>query len=260
MRVDRRAQALGALLAVGAVPAFLFLADPLGGMLGFALMVTGVFIAVVAAERAVPAPASQAVLQGASETLSRTVDGLDLQGAPVYVHDQGNVGEERLFLPASDKQAPVPILDPDTVAYAGAGGTRIGLALPPAGLALIQQHEALSGTRLVDAGLPEVEAFLKGLGTTDDLMRGVRVTEDDQGLRARFQAAAVEPPCFQAPAEPRCQRSGCALCQAVGCSLARSLKRPIQVASATVEPPWVTIRLHPEPVDQAPGQGPGREG
>lgn len=237
---------LGLLLAVGAVPAFMFLSDPLGGMLGFALGVTGVFIAVVAAERAVPAPATEAVVQGGSDALAQARAGLDLQGSAVYVHDQGNLGEERLFLPASQTSKPVPILDRETAAYAGAGGTRVGLAVVPPGLRLVQAHEAASGSSLAKAALPETEAFLKGLGTSDDLMGGLRLTEDEGGLRVRFREASVRPACFEEPGDPRCSTTGCALCQAVGCSLARSLERPIQVIGADVEPPWVTIRFTPE--------------
>ena len=245
MRSDWRVRALGGLVALAAVPVAVLLPEPLGGVLAAGLAVTGLFVAVVVAERSVPAPAVEAVVHGAARSLDEVARGLKLAGRPVYVHDQGNVGEERLFLPAAQNEKPVPILDADTVAYAGAGSTKLGLALSPPGLALVRQHEAATGASLPTATLGEVGRFLQGLAAADDLARDVRVAADGAGVEVRFAAGAVRPPCFDDPAEPLCERTGCAICQAAGCALARSLRRPVAVTGAVVEAPRVTLRFEP---------------
>lgn len=243
MRSDWRVRLLGALVALAALPAAFLVPEPAGGVLAAGLAVTGLFVAVVAAERAVPAPAAEALVRGGARGLEQVARGLKLSGRPVYVHDQGNVGEERLFLPASDARKPVPILDADTAAYAGAAGTMAGLAFAPPGLALVQRHEADTGAELARADISDVEQFLRSLGSTHDLARGLRVSAEGGRVDVSFAAGAVRPPCLDDPSQPLCERTGCALCQAVGCALARSLNRPVAVAGATVEAPRVTLRF-----------------
>ena len=245
MRHHWRTRALGAAVTLAAVPAYVAVAEPLGGILAAGLAVTGLFVALVVADRVVPAPAAEALVRGGATLLDQVAKGLKLSGRPVYVHDQGNVGEERLFLPAAASAKPVPILDAETVTYAGGGGTRVGLAVAPPGLALVQRHEEATGAALRGAALPDVERFLQGLGAVNDLARAVRVEDEEGALTFRFEAAAVRPPCFDDPSTPTCERTGCALCQAAGCALARALGRPVEVAGARVEAPAVSVRFQP---------------
>ena len=241
MRTLWRVRALGALLVLAAVPALVAFPDPAGPVVATALAVTGLFVALVV-ERAVPAPAAEALLHGGARTLEQVAKGLGLQGRPVYVHDQGNVGEERLFIPAAQNAKPVPVLDADTTTYAG-GATKAGVAVAPPGLALVREHAEATGLSPAGAALPDVEEFLQGLCATHDLASSVRVAGGERGVDVRFRAAALRPPCFDDPADPLCERTGCALCQAAGCALARSLGRPVVVAEARVEAPWVSLRL-----------------
>lgn len=243
MRADWRARLLGFATAAAALPVLFAVPEPVGPVLGAGLAVAGLFVAVVAAERAVPAPAAEALLRGDAATLQQVAEGLKLQGRPVYVHDQGNVGAERLFLPASENEKPVPILDPATVLYSGGSETKIGVAVAPAGLALLQAHEAATGESLRGAPLQEVEQQLQHLAADNDLARGMTVIAEGADLTVRFASGGVRPPCFDDPSTPLCEKTGCALCQAVGCALARSLGRPIEVREAHVEVPWVTLRL-----------------
>lgn len=246
MQTVWKVRGLGILLVLAAVPAFLFVAEPLGGMLAFALAVTGSFLAVVVAEPAVPAGFGQALVDGDQGLLDEFSDGLGMEGSPVYVHDQGNVGAERLFLAASDNDRPVPILDRETLAYAGSGATKVGLALAPPGLELVRRHEDEAAGLPEGAPMAEAEAFLSGLFATHDLVRGFSITKADEALRVRFRSQAVEPPCLSDPLDPACQRTGCAICQATGCALARSLERPVSVAEADVEEDQVLLHLTPE--------------
>ncbi|HVL49252.1 MAG TPA: hypothetical protein VM889_11895 [Candidatus Thermoplasmatota archaeon] len=245
MRSDWRIRALGALAASLAVPSFLLLDAPVNAMLAFAFGATGLFVALVVAERAVPASSVAPLLAGDARALADVRRGLRLEGRPVYVHDQGNVGAPRLFMPASDNAKPVPILDATTVAYAGTS-TKIGAAVAPSGLALLAAHEEASGAVLAGASVADVESFLKGLAGASDLAGGVRVASEGETLVVHFRRAAVALPCFEDPASPACERAGCALCQAAGCALAKALARPVAVESALVEPPAVAIRFRPE--------------
>lgn len=237
---------LGIALLLAAIPALLYVDEPLGGMLAFALAVTGLFTAIVVAEATVPARGAQALVEGDTAALEDLRAGLGLQGAPLYVHDQGNAGGERMFWPASDNERPVPILDARSLSYAGTGETKVGIALEPSGLRLLALHEAETRPLAPGAPLAEVEAFLEGLFTTHDLARGFSLTKAEDGLRARLRAQAVELPCQSDPLDPACQATGCALCQAAGCALARSLERPVEVAQARVEDEHVTLQLSPE--------------
>lgn len=246
MRQEWVIRGLGLLLIIGTVPVLLRVNEPLGGMLAFALGVTGVFVAVVVPQRVVPAEGAEALLQGGAVTLAEVTAGLKLQGRPVYVHDQGNVGGERLFLPASDNPRPVPILDARTVTYSGGGDTKLGLALTPPGSALVKRHEADAGIELAGASIPEVEAFLRGLTRTHDLARHLRVTEEAGGFQIRFAASAVKPPCIENPVDPTCERTGCALCQASACALVRAMGQPLTLTEVKVDPPWVRLHLRPQ--------------
>lgn len=246
MQTVWKVRGLGLALVLAAVPAFLFLAEPLGGMLAFALAVTGLFVTVVVAEPAVPARFGQALVEGDTAVLDEVAGGLRMQGGPVYVHDQGNVGAERLFLAASDNERPVPILDDQTLAYAGTGGTKVGLTVRPPGLRLVELHEAEASPLVAGASLSEAEAFLGGLFATHDLVDGFAVTKAGGRLRVRFAAQALEPPCLDQPLDPACRRTGCVVCQAAGCALARSLQRPVAVDEARIEEEQVLLHLRPE--------------
>jgi hypothetical protein len=251
---------LGALLVVGAVPALVYVDEPLGGMLAFALAVIGLFVAVVVAERAIPAGSVQAIVDGDGRTLAQLSEGLGLEGQPIYVHDQGNVGHERLFLPASANERAVPILDPDTVTYPGTGETKVGLAVDPPGLILLEAYAAEARPLDAGASLTEAEAFLDGLYTTHDLARSLTVTKTEDGLRVRFRPQAVEVPCREQPLDPICERTGCALCQAAGCALSRSLGRPLTVGEADVREDTVTLSLVPDqPKAERPGEATATE-
>lgn len=241
-----KARLLGALLTLAAVPSLLYVNEPLGGMLAFALAATGLFTLVIVAEDTLPTRATQALLTGDANAHQTIQHGLNLEGPPVYVHDQGNIGQERLFLPASTNQRPIPILDPDTTIYPGTGDTKIGLALPPPGLALLEQHENEAHPLPPKAPIQETQAFLQGLHATHDTAKQLTLTQHGDALQARFKTTNLEPPCLDDPIDPQCQRTGCLLCQTIGCALARSLERPLTVHEATIEAPWVTLQLAPE--------------
>lgn len=243
MQAAWKVRGLGLAFVVAAVPAFLYVDEPLGGMLAFGLAATGLFVAVVVAEATVPARGLQATVAGDAGALSDLADGLGLEGTPHYVHDQGNVGAERLFLPASKNERPIPILDPDTLAYSGTGGTKVGLALAPPGLELLRLHARETRRLPEGASLSDAEAFLSGLFATHDLVRGVNVSKPGDRLRVRFEASALEVPCLSDPVEPACEATGCVACQAVGCALARSLEHPVAVDQARIEGDRVTLHL-----------------
>lgn len=247
MQTHWKARGLGAVLVLASLPAFLLLAEPLGGMLAVALAVTGAFVAIVVAERVIPARAVEATVEGDAAALADIGEGLGLEGLPIYVHDQGNVGAERLFLPASANERPVPILDPDTLAYAGTGGTKVGLGFQPPGLELVRLHETESQRLPEEASLSEAEAFLVGLFATHDLARGFSVTKSGDRLRVRIEAQALELPCVVDPVEPACQKAaGCVVCQAAGCAQARSRGRPLAVEEVQVDGARVVLHLAPQ--------------
>lgn len=200
--------------------------EPLGGMLAFGLAATGTFLIVVVANRGVPAPGATQLLQSSSKSLHHTVTGLGLDGKMLFLPDQGNVGEERVFFPAETGGAPT------LASEAIVAGHPSGLAIPPLSHHLVREHERQSGNALRGMDLPGVEAFLSSLGQAQDLLQKVEIREGKGNIRVRFHAGAAKPACLQ---EKSCPPSGCALCHAAGQCLSRALERPMQLDQAVVD-------------------------
>ncbi|MHB8603773.1 MAG: hypothetical protein ACYDCK_00855 [Thermoplasmatota archaeon] len=241
MRRDLWTRGLGIACAIASLPVLYFVPSPLGGALGTALAVIGLFVAIVVAERVVGAASAQSILDGDARALHGVASGLKLAGSPIYVHDQGNVGEERLFLPASNNAKPVPILDAETTTYAGGGGTKLGIALAPSGLRLVQDHERNTQQPLHGADLPSIEAFLQTMFDAGDLARGVRLATAGDAIVFELRGAALRAPCVADPSDPLCAKTGCSLCQAAGCSLARALARPLAVEWAAIDAETIRV-------------------
>lgn len=257
MRAHHRAQLLGAVLALAAVPALIWVAEPLGPVLAFGLGATGLFLLVVVAQRAVPADAAQAMLQRQAAQVAEVRAGLGLAGKPVYVpgrlaapanarggaaRNGARPGGATVFFPASDDDRPVPLLDGETVLYAGSGSVRSGIAAPP-----VTVVAPLAGP------LADVEGRLAGSLAAADLAQGLTVAAEHGGrLKADFRMAACDLPCLADPSRPACLETGCAVCQTIGCHLAVAMQRPVAAEEATVKGRRVTIWFRPEPSSGEP--------
>ncbi len=253
VRPDWIVRGLGALFLAPAIPFLLLVDAPTGGVLAFGAASVGVFLIVIVAERVVPAPGAQALLDGSSDALDSVSSGLALGGRPVYVPDQGNVGEERLFLSAAGRQRPIPMLDAETVVYGGGGGTLRGVAIVPPGLRLLQRR-----ARPLEPGakVEQTEAHLQGVLGSDDLATGISVTPTPHGFDVSLRSGATNPPCMRDPTDPQCQRVGCSICQAIGCALVRTVGRPLVVAEAEIAPPHVRLFLREAEQAPAPAAAP----
>lgn len=245
MRYVWKVRLLGGMLLLAAVAAYVGVPDSAGAVLAASLAVVGAFVIVVVAEPSVPSPVAADVLAGDARSLVELARGLHLEGSPIYVHDQGNVGEERMFLPTFAQLRRVPVLDASTTAYAGSAATAAGLAVVPPGLPLLNRYTEDAEVDLKGAPVPEIEGALRGMLEAGDLGRGAELTEVEGALELRFRAGSAPPPCFADPSRPLCAETGCALCQAAGCALARGLQRPVVVEHAEITHPMVRVRYRP---------------
>ncbi len=254
VRFDWIVRGLGMVFLAPSLPLLLLVDAPTGGVLAFGSASVGIFLIVIVAERVVPAPSAQAFLDGTADALDSVRHGLALGGSLVYVPDQGNVGEERLFLAAAGKSRPVPTLDAQTMVYGGSGGTRRGVALVPPGLSLLQGR-----ARPLEPGsrIEQMEAHVQGILGSADLATGVTVTPVPGGFEAGLHSGATQPPCMRDPTSPQCQRVGCHICQAIGCALVRAVGRPLVVGDTEVTPPLV--RLLFQELEAAAGAAPPEE-
>lgn len=246
MRARAKVQLLGGLCLAAAVPALFLLPTPFSWLTLAGLALVGAFLLLVVAERVVPVTAVEAAFAGDTGTLASLRRGFALEGPLYYVPDQGNIGGERMFLAAARNARAIPTLDADTATYLGTGGSKAGLAVAPAGAALVDQHARDMEVTLPGATVDAVEGFLQGLASRHDLAQRLSAHELDGAIHVRFSASAVEPPCFRDPATPACATTGCALCQAVGCALARAKRETLVVAAARVERPWIELELRAE--------------
>ncbi len=253
MRNDWIVRGLGVLFLAPTIPLLLLVDAPTGGVLAFGTASIGVFLIAVVAERVVPAPGAQALLDGASDALESVANGLALGGRAVYIPDQGNVGEERLFLAAPGRPRPVPMLDRDTVVYGGGGGTLRGVAIVPPGIALLRAR-----TKPLEPGAPigQMVTHIQGLLGTNDLATSITVSPSAHGFEVNLHAGATAPPCMRNPADPLCPRVGCNMCQAIGCALVRCVGRPLVVADAQVTPPRVRLLFADAAEQSAPTNPP----
>ncbi len=223
---------VGVALILAGIVAFIALPPPYSFTLLFAGASTGLFIALVASTPSVPRVVVDRILSGASEEGSSTIRGLSLAGKATYVPPGVNLARDRVFIAASDNDKPVPLLDDETVIHQGPPEFKTGMAIMPPGIGLVEGHAAAVGADMIGAPLPEAEAFIRGLGLENGLFQDFRMAREGERLVATFQPT-VTPPCLDALAsDPPCDRSGCALCSAVGCTLARSMARPMGVAEA----------------------------
>lgn len=246
VRTDWAARLLGAVLIIGAIPALVWVPEPLGGVLAFGAAAMGLFLIVVVAERAISAEAAQAIVQAQADQVAQVREGLKLAGRPIYV-PRGEAPPV-LFLPAADDDRRVPILDSDTVLYAGSATTKAGFTLPTAAITVAAALERKAGTRDAGpSGLGDLESRVGGALAAADLAHGLTVQPEGDGrLKADLRSGACDLPCLDTPERPDCLETGCTACHTVAGALAAALGKPVAVESATVQGRRVTLLLRPE--------------
>lgn len=201
------------------------LAAGLGVVGGFAVLLLG--------EPTVSAASTGSAVRGGHASLRWALEGLHVEGSAVYVPGPRPDDPERLFVPAAASGKPRPAVEPGRVVYADDPDEQGGVAIPPPGLALLDEYEEELGARLRGGTVPEAEAFLKAMGDASGLYSRAEVTRRGEDLAARF-APAVETPCLEetrrGDGDPSCVRAGCPVCSLVATTLVRVLERPLRVA------------------------------
>ncbi len=250
----RIARVLGLALIVAGVVAFFLVPGAVAWTLVFAGVSTGAFLSLVAGAPSVPASVVPALVEGPAEDVASLLDAFALNGRAVFVPPGGNLTRDRVFIPASENEKPVPLLDDASTIHRGPVDFKIGVALVPAGRALIDAHVDATGASLAGAPLPEVEGFLRGLGLENGLFTGLRLTRVHDSLVVAF-SPRVATPCFGAMStSPPCDRGGCALCSAVGCALARSVDRPLAVHEAGPDGSTIVMTFDAPPPAEDPAE------
>ncbi len=235
------ARLVGLSLVLAGIVAFVALPAPYSFTMLFAGASTGLFIALVAATPSVPRVVVNRILAGASEQSAGALGTLGLAGRATYVPPGEGLSRDRVFIAASDSAKPVPLLADDTGICQGPPEYKSGMVFIPAAVALVEGHVAAVGSDVASAPLHEAEAFLRGLGLEYGLFRDFRVASCGDRLVVGFEPM-VMPPCRALSAsDPPCDRSGCALCSAVGCTLARSMGRPLPVIEAGPDGKRITM-------------------
>ncbi|MGB0652307.1 MAG: hypothetical protein ACPGQL_03820 [Thermoplasmatota archaeon] len=260
MRSELVLRLIGGLVLVMVAPILLWVEEPLGTILAFNAAVIGVLLVFVLPERSLPAEGAEAALHGATEQAMDVASGLGLGGHPVYVNLDASANGDRLFLPTRPSDLPLPALDATTMTYAGDGGTQVGLAVRPSGARLL----ALAGDETsLQPGAPlgQVTTFLRGAGRRNGWFKELEIDQEldgaaaatepgqaqsrqEDGLRVAFVPDALRLPCQDAQ-EPACPRTGCSVCQVIGCAVARNRGRPMELHDAEITPDRVRLRLRP---------------
>lgn len=214
--------------AGAALLAFALLPLPQGTALALALAAAGALGALVLGVEGVPPADAAALASGSARAATDLARALALTQRPVFVPAIGNLSRARVFLPTSDETKPLPPLDDETLLYAGAPQALFGVAVEPAGLALLDEATRATGATLERMPLADLETFLRGAGLRSDLWRDLALTREG-AYEVRFRSAPGAP-CGRNP--DACAAGLCPVCSALGTALARAVGMPLRLVES----------------------------
>ncbi|MBU1941875.1 MAG: hypothetical protein KKC68_08885 [Candidatus Thermoplasmatota archaeon] len=217
-----RAKLLGSILLIISV---LFFTQPtdINIKIGFTSLLIGLFMIVMITERSIPQRLSTAQINGNLNAVQQITKNLNLTGNAIFLPTSQLRSEERIFIPLSNEKTTLPQIDDDFVFATGADGTSLGIAIPPAGLPLLNELE--TETAFTQADLDTIEEKLQTF-VGNDLLKTVKLTHHQDHyilhLNSPMGCTTTDALACQYP---------CPTCSAVLTAITRAAKQPLKITS-----------------------------
>ncbi len=219
-----RAKLLGIpLIIVGII--LLALATTLSIKIAFATLLIGLFTIFTITEKTTPTTLSHAHIKGSLNSIRTIIDELNLKGNSIYLPTSSLRTEERIFIPLEKTTDALPEIDTDLVFATGSDGTSLGLALPPAGLPLL--NEIQKDNPFPTATLDTIEEHLQRF-IGHNLLQSLSLTKQkDNSWKLELTS-----PLFCTHNTTFCTQYPCPTCSAILTAITRSTQKKLSVTNA----------------------------
>jgi hypothetical protein len=186
-------------------------------------------------EKTIPKKISDAQIEGNMNVIRAITRELNLTGNAMFLPKSPLLTQERIFIPLHNTNNTIPQVDDTFVFSTGTDGKSLGIALPPAGLPLLQEIEPEADFTHTD--LENVEEKLQTF-VGFNLLRSITLKKRDETWQLELEKTQI---CDNDTAQ--CRQYPCPTCSAALTVVTRAAKQPIRVHDTTHNGKKVTFHL-----------------
>ena len=189
--------------------------------LGFTALLIGLFMIVMITERSIPQHLSTAQITGNLQAVQQITKHLNLEGNAIFLPKNNLRSQERIFIPLTNNTTNLPKIDDDLVFATGTDGTSLGIAIPPAGLHLLNQLD--TDADFEHADLDTIEEKLQTF-VGHDLIKTIKLTKNQDTYTLHLDSLIG---CTNHPNLAR--QYPCPTTSAILTAITRAVKQPIRI-------------------------------
>lgn len=189
--------------------------------LGFAALLIGLFMIVMITEHSIPRSLSTAQITGNLQAVQQITKNLNLEGNAIFLPRNNLRSQERIFIPLTNKSTSLPQIDDDLVFATGTDGTSLGIAIPPAGLHLLNQLDTTADFE--HANLDTIEEKLQ-IFVGHDLIKTIKFTKNQDTYTLHLDSPIG---CTNLPDLAR--QYPCPTTSAILTAITRAVKQPLRI-------------------------------
>jgi hypothetical protein len=229
-----RAKIIGVPLIILGIVSLAY-ATSLSIKIGFTSILIGLFMIFLITEKSIPKKISDAQIEGNMDVIRAITRELNLTGNAMFLPKSPLLTQERIFIPLHNTNNTIPQVDDTFVFSTGTDGKSLGIALPPAGLTLLQEIEPEVDFTHTD--LENIEEKLQSF-VGFNLLRSITLKKRDEAWQLELEKTQI---CNNDTA--RCGQYPCPTCSAALTAVTRAAKQPIRVYDTTHNGKKVTFHL-----------------